>query len=385
MAKLFQITLPDGMSNVKLNSQGNATVQYTVKNVSARPIDGRAVLVSLPQTKPPSGVVEKKWATIEGKTDRHFDVDREETFTVKIAVPQKSPPGNYTFRLDTVWVDQTDQGDAGGVVAFSVATGTEPTKKFPLWIIPLIVVVLIGIGVGVWFAVRGGGPKVPNVVAKPLSDAIAEIVAAGFTPDPNPQMAEGKPEDSGNVISTDPPAGTRAAKGETVHLTVGGEMIEVPMLIGHPYQEASGLLDKLVPGEVKTVPNPNFAGGVVTDQNPRAGQKVKSGSAVNMQVTPQTIPVPNVVGQPLGSAILTLKGFTVNSFSGDSTKNVTSQIPAPGTPSPVGSNVSLAFPPPPGGCYLRTCMVVGPLAVQSAYFSARLTREVRKRQGPPPQ
>ena len=39
MAKLFQITLPDGMSELKLDSQGRATLQYNVANKSARPID----------------------------------------------------------------------------------------------------------------------------------------------------------------------------------------------------------------------------------------------------------------------------------------------------------------------------------------------------------
>ena len=87
MARLFQVTLPEGMSSVKLDSQGRASVQCTAKNVSAAPIDGRAVLVSLPPTNPPSGAVQKGWVKIDGSADRHFDKDKEEVFTVKIAVP----------------------------------------------------------------------------------------------------------------------------------------------------------------------------------------------------------------------------------------------------------------------------------------------------------
>ena len=98
MAKLFQITRPDGMSTVKLDIQGHATVQYTVKNVSARTIDGRALLLSISQTKPPDGPVEKGWVKLEGNPERHFDINNEETFTVKIAIPPNSPVGNYTFR-----------------------------------------------------------------------------------------------------------------------------------------------------------------------------------------------------------------------------------------------------------------------------------------------
>lgn len=130
MAQLFRVSLPDGMSTVKLDSQGRGTVQYTVKNVSARALDGRAVLLSLPQAKPPSGPVEKGWVKVDGTSDRHFDIDKEETFTVKIAVPPNSAAGKYTFRLDTVWVNQPDQGDAGGAVAFTVAASTAKNLVF---------------------------------------------------------------------------------------------------------------------------------------------------------------------------------------------------------------------------------------------------------------
>lgn len=61
MAKCFLVTIPGGACTIRLDSQGRASVQYTAKNVSAAPIDGRAVLVSVPQTSPPSRVVQKGW------------------------------------------------------------------------------------------------------------------------------------------------------------------------------------------------------------------------------------------------------------------------------------------------------------------------------------
>ena len=380
MAKLFQITLPSGLTSVKLDSQGRGTVQYTVKNVSARPIDGRAVLISLPQTKPPSGPVEKGWVKIDGKTDRHLDVDKEETFSVKIAVPPKSPAGTYTFRLDGVWVQQTDQGDPGGALAFTVAD-TAPSKPFPLWIIPVIAVVLIAIGIGVWLAVRGGGTKVPDLAGQTITDADASLKAAGFTMDSNVETAESKAEDSGKIISQDPLAGEKASKGQAVKVTLGAEMVAVPQLIGHPYQEALGILnDKhLTPGQTKNVQNPNFAGGVVTDQSLRADQTVKAGTAVDLQVTPQTVSVPNVVGQTLGGAILALKGLTVTSFSGDNTQRVQSQSPVAGTPVPVGSPVTLAFPPPPGGCVFANCVFTGTYVKYSVAAQYMRARDAEKR------
>ena len=375
MAKLFQVTLPSGLSSVKLDSQGRATVQYTVKNVSARPIDGRAVLVSLPQTKPSSGCVEKGWVKIDGKTDRHFDPDKEETFTIKIAVPPKSPAGTCTFRMDAVWVQQPDQGDPGGAIAFTVAE-TPPPPPFKWWLIPVIAVVLIAIGVGVWLAVRGGGHKIPDLTGQTVPEADATLKAGGFALDSNVQTAESTAADSGKIVSQSPAPGQKASQGQTVQVTLGAQMVAVPQLIGHPYQEALGTLNDnhLTPGQTKNVQNANFAGGVVVDQSPAPQQTVKAGTAVDLQVTPQMVPVPDVTGQTLGNAILALKGLTVTSFSGDNTKTVTSQNPLPRTSVPVGSAVTLAFPPPAGGCVVANCVFTGNyvrFTVMNQYARAR--------------
>jgi PASTA domain len=180
MAKLFQVNLPDGMSSLKLDSQGRATVQYTVKNVSARAIDGRAILISIPQSKPPSGPVEKGWVKLDGNSDRHFDVDKEETFVVKIAVPPKSPVGDYTFRMDTVWVDQTDQGDAGGAVRFTVKETVKPPISPWVWLIPVILIVLIGAGIGLYVALRPKMVTVPRVTGESFGQAVIDIEGAGL-------------------------------------------------------------------------------------------------------------------------------------------------------------------------------------------------------------
>jgi len=385
MANLFQINLPEGMSTVKLDSQGRATVQYTVKNVSQRPIDGRAVLVSLPQVTPPSGVIEKGWVKIDGKTDRHFDVDKEETFSVRIVVPSSGAAGNYTFRLDTVWVDQTDQGDTGRAVAFTVAAPDEKTSHFPLWLIPVLLLVVIGIGVGLWLALRDGGDKVPDLVGKTVSDADAELKAAGFTLDSNVPTAQSKPEDSGKIVSQIPASGQKASKGQTVQVTLGAEMVSVPQLIGHTYQEVLGILnDKhLAPGQTKTVQNANFAGGVVTNQTPPAQQAVKSGTAVDMEVTPQMVVVADVRGQLLGNAITKLNGLTVTSLSGDTTKTVVSQSPAQGTSVPLGSPVALTFPPPILGCAVVRCIYQGNVARLMVLDKYTIARDAEKRKVAP--
>lgn len=214
MAKLFQVNLPDGMSSVNLDSQGRATVQYTVKNVSARAIDGRAVLISIPQASPPSGPIEKGWVKLDGKSDRHFDVDKEETFAVKIAVPPKSPPGNYAFRMDTVWVDQTDQGDAGGAVRFTVKETVKPPISPWVWLIPIIVVVLVGVGVGLWLVLRPKMVTVPSVTGESFGQAVVDIEGAGL------RIAPSLVGDTSKSVATqDPGKGASVKPNSEVTLT----------------------------------------------------------------------------------------------------------------------------------------------------------------------
>ncbi len=404
MAIFFNVDLPSGMSSVKLDSQGRATVQYTVKNVSQRSLDGRAVLVSLPETKPPNGVVEKGWVKIDGKADRHFDVDKEETYTVKIQVPPKSPSGNYSFRLDAVWVDQTDRGDAGGGVAFTVAAPSATTSHFPLWIIPVVLLVVIALGVGLWLALRpkpssgttttttssSSGLTVPDLHGKTLSEADDILKRVDLVLDQNNlQTVESKPEDSDKVIDQKPAALQNAPKGTPIQVTVGAQMVAVPQLIGVPYNQVLGMLaeKKLLVGQTTVTANPSFTSAIVWGQTPPAQQVVKSGTTVNLTVTPQMVPVPNVIGQTLGNAIYILNrgNLTVTpSFSGDNTKVVISQNPPGGAAVPVGSPVTLAFPFIPcwGGV---NCIYTGVLAQTRINQQLRIAiRELEQQKEPPP-
>jgi hypothetical protein len=171
------------MSTIKLDSKGCATCQITVKNVSRAALDGRAVLISLPITRPPSGAVEKNWVKIDGATDRHFAVDQEEVFSIKIAVVQKkgdpSPEGSYAFRMDVVNVAQPDDsGDQSQALGFTVAAAAPQTKpRWPL-IAVIAAVVLIAVGVTVWLLTRGKSSD--SGTTSTVSDNGAQCVT--FTP-----------------------------------------------------------------------------------------------------------------------------------------------------------------------------------------------------------
>ena len=198
MARLFQVTLPEGMSNVKLDSQGRATVQCTAKNVSGTSLDGRAVLISLPPITPPSGVVQKGWVKIDGSPERHFEKDKEEVFTIRIMVPPKSAAGDYMFRLDMTSVARPDEGDSGSTIKFSVA-GPAPNggSKWPLII--LLVILALGVGgVVTWLLLRKPDKTVAEEPAPPTQPAPQPQPTPAPQPTPQPAPTPSGPP-SGQV------------------------------------------------------------------------------------------------------------------------------------------------------------------------------------------
>jgi len=223
MAKLFQITLPDGMSELKLDSQGRATVQYSVQNVSARPIDARAILVALPQSNPPDSnhPVQKGWIKIVGSTDQKFDTGKGGTYTVNIAVPPRSPAGTYSYRLDVVSINKPDEGDVSAPLKFTVAPPAVKPVNWKLIAIIAAAVLCVG-GLLTWVLLKHSSTTttptatnvtVPaNLVNMNLSDADKAIHSAG--------LQLGAINGDGTiVISTNPASGTSVASGSSVDIT----------------------------------------------------------------------------------------------------------------------------------------------------------------------
>ena len=376
MARYFAISAPEGLSKLALDSQGNATLQFKVKNVSGSRKDAHATVVPLPVTNASTPAVHKAWIKIDGLTDQPFEKDQEKVVVVKIAVPKKTAPkpGDYQFRLDVCSVAVTDEGDSSQAITFTVPEAKHEETHFPMWLIPVLAVALIGIGVGLFFALRPKGIAVPDLSGKNVTEATTLLADAGLTLASDVDTKESKPEDSGKITDQTPNAGEKAPKGGSVHVTVGANMVSVPGLVGHPYQEALKKLTgvNLAPGDTKTAPNPNFAGGVVLDQSPKEGQVIKAGTQVSLQVTPQTVEVKPVIGQTLAGAIGILRAanLDVGNLSGNVGTAVVSQNPASGSV-PVGTKVDLVFANV-GICLTTRCVYQGNVAKTMVLEKSRL-------------
>jgi eukaryotic-like serine/threonine-protein kinase len=131
--------------------------------------------------------------------------------------------------------------------------------------------------------------------------------------------AESPVEQTGLVLSTDPPAGTEVAERSTVVLTVGTGPSEVRIgaLAGLTREEAEAQLvqDGLVLGQVseEDTTNANQVGTVLRS-DPAAGVTVPAGTPVALVIGREvtTVAVPDVAGQSLDQARQTLQsaGFT---------------------------------------------------------------------------
>ncbi len=160
--------------------------------------------------------------------------------------------------------------------------------------------------------------EVPSVTGQTVDEAKAQIQSAGFTVGTVTQTYSDTVE-TGKVISQDPTAKTKKAKGSTINLTVsqGKQEIEVPDLTGKTADEAKKLLQtnglKYQAGTAEY--SDTVAKDHVARQDVAAGSKVAKDTVVTyyLSLGSEGSSVPNVVGQTRSAATSTLNnaGFYV--------------------------------------------------------------------------
>ena len=202
--------------------------------------------------------------------------------------------------------------------------------------------------------------QVPDLTGKTDGDAARAIAAAGFAVGPALKSRYDGSVPSGSVIEQNPPAGTMAAKGSAVsyRLSRGKQTATVP--------DVQGLLKGSARSKIRaagflTVYTEAYSTGVSKDRvigtNPDAGSTLALGETVRIIVSlgPQTVTIPNLVGQKQADAQATLTGLGLASTvttapalpAGDG--YVISTNPHAGVKVPKGSGVSLTVGEAPPG------------------------------------
>ncbi|MBD0330692.1 MAG: Stk1 family PASTA domain-containing Ser/Thr kinase [Thermoleophilia bacterium] len=205
--------------------------------------------------------------------------------------------------------------------------------------------------------------EVPALRGKSQTDAVAALTELGL----RYRIFEVNSEqEEGTVTGQFPAPGTRVEKGTRVRVNVskGPPTVQVPSVIGRPFEDASAALQQLGFGVARGEDvDSNQPAGLVVAQNPAGGNFLQPGQTVTLQVSrgPQTVPVPNVVNDDEASASATLSehGFQVRVQRRD-VRNanrhgmVLEQNPRGGSQAAPGSRVTIMVgrfvepePPPP--------------------------------------
>ena len=201
--------------------------------------------------------------------------------------------------------------------------------------------------------VASGQNEVPPVEGRPLEEARQALSDAGF--EPTVTEAESTADQAGLVLSQAPAAGGTAGVGSQVGIVVGTgpAPAAVPDLYGYTLDEAAAQLESLdlALGGYDTAPSDEAAEGGIIAQSVAPGASVEPGTIVGVTLSsgPETIPVPNVVGQRLVQArqSITNAGFTYNVLEIPNAQwprgTVLYTDPGTGAPLVPGSTVTIGY------------------------------------------
>ncbi|MFC7012058.1 Stk1 family PASTA domain-containing Ser/Thr kinase [Streptomyces viridiviolaceus] len=178
-------------------------------------------------------------------------------------------------------------------------------RRGPLAIVVAVLLVL-GAGTGIWYINSGQFTKVPPLLAKTEAQARDRLEDSGLDVG-KVRHAYSDTVERGTVISSDPGAGTRIRKNDSVSFTIsdGPETVKLPDVQGYRLDRARTLLeeDGLEPGMVTRAFSEDVPRGFVVSTDPNAGTKVRAGSAVALVVSKgRPVDVPDVTGDDLADA-----------------------------------------------------------------------------------
>ncbi|MET9773869.1 Stk1 family PASTA domain-containing Ser/Thr kinase [Streptomyces sp. NPDC006367] len=168
------------------------------------------------------------------------------------------------------------------------------------------VLLVLGLGTGVWYINSGQFTKVPALLSKTEAQARDRLEEAGLDVG-TVRHAYSDTVERGTVISTDPAAGARIRRNDSVSFTVsdGPETVKLPDVRGYRLDRARTLLEDegLEPGMVTRAFSQDVPRGFVVSTAPGTGTEVRAGSAVALVVSKgRPVDVPDVTGDDLADA-----------------------------------------------------------------------------------
>ncbi|MER6468382.1 Stk1 family PASTA domain-containing Ser/Thr kinase [Streptomyces collinus] len=279
----------------------------TARTPDGRPHDAAALLGQVLRARAALGAEQLDAVPPQALAAEHDNAqDRTSVIPRSLTVPRPLP------------VNEDDQAVAAVLHTSRLESPPVPpgrrtgrARRGPVALIAAVLLVL-GVGAGVWYINSGQFTKVPPLLAKTEKQAEARLRASGL----DVKQVETEYSDtvkSGTVIRTDPEPGARIRGNDSVTLVIsrGPEVVKVPDLRGVPLAKARARLKAagLEPGLVNRAFSDSVARGSVVGTDPETGIERHAGSAIALLVSKgNPIDVPDVTGEDLGSARQDLEG-----------------------------------------------------------------------------
>jgi serine/threonine-protein kinase len=230
------------------------------------------------------------------------DRSEDRTSVLSGAVARPLPVGDEEPTAVVPVAERTTRLGSGGLPP---SRRRGPARPGPL-VLVLGLLLLLGLGGGVWYINSGQFTEVPPLLAKTEAEARDRLTKAGLeVGDVSRRFSD--TVERGTVISTDPAAGDRVRGGGAVSLVLssGPEVVKVPSLEGRPLEQArKALKDQgLEPGMVTRALSEDVPKGSVISTEPGAGTERRAGTAVALVVSKGApVDVPDVTGTELDEA-----------------------------------------------------------------------------------
>ncbi|WP_328555999.1 Stk1 family PASTA domain-containing Ser/Thr kinase [Streptomyces sp. NBC_00358] len=282
----------------------------TARNPEVRPADAVALLGQVLEAR--AGLTaEQLDAVPPGALSVGHDNadDRTSVIPRSLSVPRPLPVN------DDDALDRTSRFEQSSpfVTAPDVAPrqpGSRPRRGIMMAVAAIVLV--LGLGAGVWYINSGQFTKVPPVLAKTEQQATARLHDAGL----DVKRVEHAYSDTvkrGTVISTDPGVGSRIRDNDSVTLVIsnGPKTVKVPDLKGLALFKAKDVLkgDGLAAGMVTRATSEDVPRGFVIGTDPGAGTPRHSGSAIAIVVSKGApVELPDVTGASVEDATAQLEG-----------------------------------------------------------------------------
>ncbi|MET9529083.1 Stk1 family PASTA domain-containing Ser/Thr kinase [Streptomyces sp. NPDC006649] len=214
------------------------------------------------------------------------------------------------------------------------------------------VLLVLGVGAGVWYINSGQFTRVPSLLGQPEKTATSRLSAAGL----DVKRTERKFSDTydrGQVMSSSPASGARIRDNDAVSLVIsrGPRVVRVPRVEGRPLAQAKQDLTKagLASGMVTKEFSEDVGRGKVIRTDPGSGTERHADSAIALVVSKGApVDVPDVTGESLDDARADLKDENLEVVvaperinSTEDAGQVAKQSPAEGARAEEGDTITL--------------------------------------------